>query len=127
AGEAAFGTVLQSVGGSGGFAGAGSGFSITPLIPLGKRVRLVAGDQYHNASGSGGAVQFNDTGSIQIATAGNNAVAVLAQSVGGGGGIVANAQSQLHGEDGVDASINPTHATDTLSDGGAVTVNLGGS
>src|SRR5690606_30492856 len=44
--EAAFGAILQSVGGSGGFAGAGSHVGIRPDIPDGRIMSLKGGDQY---------------------------------------------------------------------------------
>lgn len=126
-GEAAFGTLLQSVGGSGGFAGAGSRYGISPFVPDGQRMRLAGGDaQNQQAGGTGAGVALNDTGGLQVATAGNNAIGVMVQSVGGGGGIVANAQSQVENGN-VDANIYPTSASSEATDGGEVSVNLPGA
>ncbi len=128
-GEAGFGAVLQSVGGSGGFAGAGSSIRLAvfedpiPAIDL-----TTGGDETNASNGVGGAVQFQDQGSIQIGTSGNNAFGILAQSVGGGGGIMANSQSQFVNSGGINASIYGTQQEVAgQSDGGAVTVNFGGS
>jgi len=124
-GEAAFGAVLQSVGGSGGFAAAGSSYGISLDIPTTQRMQLSAGDSGQTAAGSGGNVTVRDSGAMHISTSGNNAVGLLAQSVGGGGGIVANAQSQLKGGDGLEVKIHTTQATHSASNGGQVSLELG--
>jgi hypothetical protein len=86
AGEGAMGIVLQSIGGGGGLAGSGSQFALGAAIPnitLGFSISAGGGT---GSSGSGGSVTM--TGPIGIATVGNNAYGVLAQSIGGGGGLV---------------------------------------
>jgi uncharacterized protein YhjY with autotransporter beta-barrel domain len=91
AGEAAHAVLLQSVGGGGGFAGAGSSIGISVVRQALPSISLGAGGG-PGASGEGGKVVFNDQGTVAITTRGNNAFGVLAQSVGGGGGIVSLSQ-----------------------------------
>jgi hypothetical protein len=123
-GEGGFGAVLQSVGGSGGYAGSGSGQTLG-LGPLAMpATQLVSGSQASYNSGGGGTVAFQDQGSITFNTYGNNAFGILAQSIGGGGGIIANSQAQLASS--VQTSIYGSKPfSDSVSDGGAVNVTLG--
>jgi len=77
-GTAAFGIMAQSVGGGGGFSNSGGsmgGYDTT--FTLGG-----AG----GAAGKGGNVTVTLAGKAAITTAGDNAIAIFAQSVGGGGG-----------------------------------------
>lgn len=123
-GEGGFGAVLQSVGGSGGYAGSGTGQTLgvgTFTLPA---TQLVSGSQASYNSGGGGTVAFQDQGSITFNTYGNNAFGILAQSIGGGGGIIANSQAQLSSS--VQTSIYGSKPfSDSVSDGGAVNVTLG--
>jgi autotransporter-associated beta strand protein len=92
-GEAAHAVLLQSVGGGGGLAGAGSSFDLSnvrrTVVP---KTSLGAGGG-PGASGAGDTVTFNDQGTIAIKTSGNNAFGIVAQSIGGGG-IVAVSQAE---------------------------------
>ena len=74
-GDRAYGILAQSVGGGGGVGGTGDGIN---------RAAVVVG-AHGGAGGNGGSVQVTDTGGIT--TFGNGADGILAQSVGGGGGI----------------------------------------
>ncbi|WP_238119198.1 MULTISPECIES: autotransporter outer membrane beta-barrel domain-containing protein [unclassified Xanthobacter] len=87
AGDAAMAVFLQSVGGGGGVAG--DGFTLTPgILQFGGDVSLSAGGS--GVIGDGGAVTFDAANLpyLTIATSGANAYGILAQSIGGGGGLV---------------------------------------
>ena len=71
-GYASNGIVLQSIGGGGGAAGSAGG-----LISVG-------GNSTYSYDASGGAIDFSNTG--HVATHGDAAVGIMAQSIGGGGG-----------------------------------------
>jgi uncharacterized protein YhjY with autotransporter beta-barrel domain len=94
-GAAADGVVLQSIGGSGGIAGAGSSLFVGAFEKSGS-LTLSAGGGL-GSSGAGGAVTFNEQGGIDspivISTTGNDSFGILAQSIGGGGGIVTSQPS----------------------------------
>ncbi|GHB16202.1 autotransporter outer membrane beta-barrel domain-containing protein [Salinicola rhizosphaerae] len=79
-GDRAFGIVAQSIGGGGGIGGAASTDSL---------LSVELGSDALGASGNGGQV-FVDVTSGSIATSGEGAHAIIAQSVGGGGGIAGN-------------------------------------
>ncbi|NOZ32851.1 MAG: hypothetical protein GXP01_07220, partial [Alphaproteobacteria bacterium] len=74
AGVRSHGIILQSIGG-------GGGALFTDLDPAGIALHLS-----NECSGSGGDITFHQQGAIQIA--GDGAYGVLAQSLGGGGGMV---------------------------------------
>jgi uncharacterized protein YhjY with autotransporter beta-barrel domain len=118
-GDGADGVVLQSIGGGGGLGGAGSSWWTSNGTPSQTgTLTLVAGGG-SNASGNGNTVTFNsDGGSVPITTNGNGAFGILAQSIGGGGGLV---------------SATPTVTSPTIQlggegsgNGGTVNVNLSG-
>lgn len=124
-GEAAFGTVLQSVGGGGGFAGAGTSVRVAVADDPIPAIKLSTGQARNTSQGNGGAVTLQDNGALRITTQGNNAFGVLAQSVGGGGGIVINSQNQ-QATAGIDTSIfGSTPEPGAQADGGTVTASLG--
>lgn len=124
-GEAAFGTVLQSVGGGGGFAGAGTSIRVALADDPIPAIKLSTGQAQNTSEGNGGAVALQDDGALRITTQGNNAFGVLAQSVGGGGGIVVNSQNQQVTA-GVNTSIfGSTPEFGAQADGGTVTAILG--
>jgi hypothetical protein len=88
-GAGAHGIVAQAIGGGGGFAGdSGQPFS------LGLPASVANGA---HASGNGGPVVVNLGTGTSVTTNGANAQAVVAQSVGGGGGIVAGAMGSAGG------------------------------
>jgi hypothetical protein len=112
-GDRAFGFVAQSIGGGGGLGGAGDSSNFN-FIKLGGHT---------GAAGSGGAVTLDITEKTTITTAGRGSHAIIAQSIGGGGGIAG------------DLSAGPfnTSASGTNSDGGgggnggSVSVSVNGS
>ncbi len=106
AGDGAYGVFAQSVGGGGGFAGDMSNISTTS--PTLTNLVIFAGN------GTGGATTVN-LQNAAIATSGNYAAGILAQSVGGGGGVLAqDNQLQIGSGGGTGA-------------GGVVTIGLVGS
>jgi uncharacterized protein YhjY with autotransporter beta-barrel domain len=90
-GDVADGIVLQSIGGGGGIASAGSSKWDQSLGILGQplpTLTLISGAS-SGISGDGGAVNFNQANTpLTISTSGLNSFGILAQSVGGGGGII---------------------------------------
>jgi uncharacterized protein YhjY with autotransporter beta-barrel domain len=112
AGDAAYGILAQSIGGGGGVGGAGGttpgSSSSLPSVPA--LVVLNLGG-YVGAWGDGGNVTV--TGNT-IVTAGADAYAILAQSIGGGGGVASLAS------DGTGGSLN-------LQVGGTVGANGNGN
>jgi hypothetical protein len=81
-GQAAVGQVVQSIGGGGGTDGMAGN-----IVATGQPFNNFVGgtNSMGSFSGSGGAVQFQN--SATISTAGDNALGVLVQSIGGGGGL----------------------------------------
>ncbi|HEY9348719.1 MAG TPA: hypothetical protein VIQ53_25545, partial [Inquilinus sp.] len=128
-GDAADGVDLQSIGGGGGIAGAGSSLFVGTGVgnwQLSKTLTLSAGGG-QAASGSGGAVSFapSSTGDtpIAISTTGNDSFGILAQSIGGGGGLVTSQQSSS-APGGPTLTIGGA-SSDQSNVGGAVSVTLG--
>lgn len=83
-GEAAAAIVLQSIGGGGGAAGQGATLSGS-LGPADTSMHLSVGGG-SGASGHGNTVTF-DGSAMTIITTGDNAAGLIAQSIGGGGGL----------------------------------------
>ncbi|CAB3897953.1 hypothetical protein LMG26686_04336 [Achromobacter mucicolens] len=81
-GDSAYGLVAQSIGGGGGIAMAGS--TASAANPGSQRFNLHAGGA--GVAGAGGTVNLS-TG-LNLNTHGDRAIGVIAQSIGGGGGIV---------------------------------------
>ncbi|RDJ27020.1 hypothetical protein DWF00_08395 [Bosea caraganae] len=86
-GDLSFGILAQSVGGGGGHGGA----TLTASAPTGGGFLLTlgasAGGQNWGDSQSGGTVNATVSGTGKISTSGDYAAGILAQSVGGGGGL----------------------------------------
>jgi hypothetical protein len=76
-GDRAYGIVAQSIGGGGGIGGAGSASNLTSVVLGGQ----------DGAAGNGGSVTLDITEGSSMNTRGDGAHAVVAQSIGGGGGI----------------------------------------
>src|SRR5690606_8558008 len=76
-GDRAHGVLIQSIGGGGGLGGAGSINNLTS-VALGGR---------GGAAGNGGQIDFMLTDASAISTSGDGAYGIVAQSIGGGGGI----------------------------------------
>ena len=119
-GDGSYAIIAQSIGGGGGVGGdtvnaAGSGSTLDLTVGIG------------GAGGNGnygGAVTVTNSG--DIVTYGNNALGILAQSIGGGGGRggSATAQSNLTGDGNTfDLNVSVGGNGAGASDGGAVTVN----
>lgn len=122
--DAAHGVVLQSIGGGGGFGATGSVTAPNSdnITSTGVDVRLGGGN---NAVGSGGAVNLIGDGLLQVQTSGEAAIGVLAQSVGGGGGL---ASAQIPGSVHVGGNFDPDFGNSNFMNGGETTVlfNAGG-
>ena len=112
-GNGAWGILAQSIYGGGGLAG-------DPSLPIGP---LTANTVWtsNGVSVQAGAVNVDVAGSIT--TTGANAHGVVAQSVGGGGGI-ANSSGNTSLALGNSAAINGTEEGKYAADGGAVTVKV---
>jgi uncharacterized protein YhjY with autotransporter beta-barrel domain len=123
-GQAADGVILQSIGGGGGIAGAGSSLFASGFEQSGTLSLSAGGGAF--ASGAGGAVTFAPSAPdtpIAISTTGNDSFGILAQSIGGGGGIVT---SQPSSSASPTLTIGGSGQFYNSSDGGAVNVTLGG-
>jgi len=86
-GTSAYGVILQSIGGGGGVVGAGS--SVAPTAPEGNGPDIRVGGA--NSDGKGNDV--TSTANVTITTYGANAFGIVAQSIGGGGGIATSEQT----------------------------------
>ncbi|TSD90203.1 autotransporter outer membrane beta-barrel domain-containing protein [Mycobacterium sp. KBS0706] len=127
-GDAADGVILQSIGGGGGIGGAGSSYwtqnnrpEVPALAPDGspnQPLNLNVGGG-GKANGTGDTVTFDSSnGPVSIATSGYNSFGILAQSIGGGGGLVSATRS-------TSTQITQLGGLGT-GNGGAVNVTLGG-
>jgi uncharacterized protein with beta-barrel porin domain len=134
AGDGAYGAEAQSLGGGGGDGGAATAKSLT--VPSGDTVptEISADISVGGSGGSGGGGNVTVDNSGQIATAGNGAYGVEAQSIGGGGGNggAATANSVLGGP--TDSGTAGTYSADVAvggsggagGNGGNVTVENNG-
>ncbi|HWB50583.1 MAG TPA: hypothetical protein VG651_15850 [Stellaceae bacterium] len=124
-GDYATGVVAQSIGGGGGVYGGGSAAPVTDPLGTGSNVTLKLGSSATSSfplatqPGDGGSVLFDYPG-LNIGTTGNGAFGVLAQSIGGGGGVAAVGGPATVAQLGAS-----TIDTTTIGNGGSVTVNLG--
>lgn len=113
-GESGHGIVLQSIGAGGGLTGAGStgpaGGASTATRTIDLRLGGASG-----SSGNGGNVLVNNP-ILNIRTAGMGAYGLIAQSVGGGGGLATGS--------GVLPSLSGLGGQGSSGDGGSITVNL---
>ncbi len=107
----AHGIVAQSIGGGGGFA-------------VGGRVNFSSdgGGGAGGGHGDGGTVTLMLEGSTEITTAGDGAYGILAQSIGGGGGIAGDLSSVQSYKTG---TVDNIHSNS--GDGGAVSINADGT
>lgn len=105
-GDRSIGVIAQSIGGGGGIVSVGTATNTTSV-------------QMGGASGNGGTVSVDLQGSL--ITRGAGAHGVVAQSIGGGGGIVGDTAQAI----GFDAS-GFTPGTNSSSNGGTVAVTLVG-
>ncbi|MGN6311228.1 MAG: hypothetical protein ACTHNN_16935 [Xanthobacteraceae bacterium] len=116
-GQNAFGIVAQSIGGGGGIAGLTTRPGLVTLQSISSPNTVLSHPN------DGGAVTVTVAGATQ--TKGNGAIGVLAQSIGGGGGIAGDSSAAQYGG----AMIGNAGLTASTGNGGAVTVNVdsGGS
>ncbi len=129
AGYGATAVVAQSIGGGGGVGGEGSVNNVTNLS-LGVSYTGSGG-----VAGSGGAVTVTNGSGTQIVTVGDDAYGVLAQSIGGGGGVgsAGCTNSASAGASGLSATqcLGNTNASASggivpWTDSSSFSVNLGG-
>lgn len=103
------GIVAQSVGGGGGIAGLSTQPGMTTLKPVASS----------SEEGDGNAVNLSIEGTI--ATSGNGAAGILAQSVGGGGGLTGDQSAARY----TTSLIQSAGLTGGTGNGGPVTVSIG--
>lgn len=108
-GDSAHGLVVQSIGGGGGIAMAGS--TASAANPGSQQFDLHAGSA--GVGGTGGAINVS-TG-LNLNTYGDRAIGVIAQSIGGGGGIVTS---------GTATGVGTTVLGGGNSNGGSVSLDL---
>tara|TARA_R100000027_G_scaffold67664_2_gene67574 strand:- start:542 stop:3523 length:2982 start_codon:yes stop_codon:yes gene_type:complete len=115
-GDAAHAIVLQSIGGGGGVGGQGSSLDLATGSPDPAISLSVGGGQ--DSEGVAGAVQLN--GTVNISTTGWASYGILAQSIGGGGGLAWTP------EEGQDLEVNPIQVggNGSLGDSGGVSITL---
>ncbi len=118
-GNGAFGILAQSISGGGGLVGVSQGVALDYSI-LG--VRNESRDQY-SYIGSAGAVSIALPADTAINTAGTGAHGILAQSIGGGGGVVTSYQ---YGQTPKLVGTSFSGSPDSLGNAGAVTVSTNG-
>lgn len=116
-GDRAYGILAESVGGGGGVGGTGDGINLGAVVVGGKG----------GAGGNGGTVQVTDTGGIT--TYGNGAAGILAQSIGGGGGLGGDAAgSNPHlGSRAITVGVGVGGAAGEAGNGEGVTISSTGS
>jgi hypothetical protein len=102
-GRLANGVILQSVGGGGGLA-------LTNTVP--ENIKLTLNN---SNTGNGGNITFDQKGDIVVN--GKGSIAVLAQSLGGGGGLVDRLFANTAGGRGVSGNITLNLDGDVLADG----------
>ncbi|MGC7405730.1 autotransporter outer membrane beta-barrel domain-containing protein [Pandoraea pneumonica] len=113
-GQNAHGIVAQSVGGGGGIAGLTTAPGLVTLASV-NNTFSVAG------ANDGGTVEVTVDGSVR--TTGNGAAGVLAQSVGGGGGLAGDAAAVTYGLD----MIRAANVSGAVGAGNTVRVDASGS
>lgn len=118
--------LAQSVGGGGGLTDLASSSVKAPGIPTGPAVAmphltLSLGNSSGPSAGDGGAVKVDNTGAL--ATTGNHAYGILAQSISGGGGILHAGNAANMVDPGAAITVYSTES----GRGGDVTVTAGPS
>ncbi|WP_158969793.1 autotransporter outer membrane beta-barrel domain-containing protein [Chachezhania sediminis] len=113
-GDAAHAVVLQSIGGGGGVAGQGSSANTGGAGTVDLSIAGVYPD------GAGGNVTVSNA-VLTVTTAGDNAYGLLAQSIGGGGGLIFAQDAAM----AADVSLNVnSYEQPNMSPGGAVSITL---
>jgi uncharacterized protein YhjY with autotransporter beta-barrel domain len=122
-GDNAHGIVAQSIGGGGGAGGTARSRSLS-IPKLSNKTLSIALGGSGGASGDGGTVSV--TRNAAVTTAGEGAIGILAQSVGGGGGEAHHALGQSDTQDGNPGGSGPS--TGGGAEGaGLLAFSLGGS
>ena len=123
-GSDAMGILAQSIGGGGGSGGAGSASASSPNLGMdtGSSVDVTLGVGGDAGEGStGGAVQVSNGVGSSVVTYGTNAKAILAQSVGGGGGTAGGGSASASGDSYI-GNLSIGGRGGSGNDGGTVTV-----
>lgn len=113
-GETAHGVVLQSIGGGGGVANVGSSRTFSGSISAATPGSSLGG---RDSAGTGGVVSYD--AQVDVTTSGNHAFGLVAQSIGGGGGIATLEKSNFN----YLGAIESTHEASAYN-GGAVNIDL---
>ena len=112
------GMVLQSIGGGGGVAGSGNSLSLGAGVYTGFDNFWVGGGG--GTTGNGGSVTTGSSFAVTIQTSGSNAFGILAQSIGGSGGLAFSPGPAYEGT----YSLGPIDNVGAAGNGGAVTLTL---
>ena len=124
-GDGALGVVAQSIGGGGGIGGSASAssYSINPETSVSVSVAL---GRSGGSGGDGDKAAITNSGAVS--TAGDLATAMLAQSIGGGGGIggAATSTAVAYGESSFSAALSLGGAGGSGGNAGDVNVTNGG-
>ncbi len=110
--------VMQSIGAGGGIGGAGT----SSENAFASSINLQVGGNALS-SGSGGQVTINENSVLTLATNNDHSYGILAQSIGGGGGLGAVVDPQFTSIAGTQSATGGT----SRSEGGNVTLSLGAS
>ncbi len=127
-GNDATGIVAQSIGGGGGTGGSGNASASSPNLgdDTGKAIDLTIGVGGTGGTGNtGGAVTVVNKATGYILTQGSTSKAILAQSIGGGGGAATGGQASSSG-DTFDGNLTIGGNGGSGNDGGTVNVTNGG-
>ncbi len=133
AGNDSMGLLLQSIGGGGGNGGSTLAKTLALSFPLDPDIPTIAFTSAIGGTGglggSGGNIYFDNSGTIS--TIGSNAFALLAQSVGGGGGnggdSTAGANLYGNAEYTLNSSISLGGSGGVAGDGGQINISNSGS
>ncbi|GAB5378320.1 MAG: hypothetical protein AcusKO_47820 [Acuticoccus sp.] len=122
-GDGSFAIYAQSVGGGGGAGGDGAGLSDTDddtQTTKNAKLAINVGGQ-GGSTGDGGAVSVTVGDDTAVSTAGTSAIAVMAQSIGGGGGVGGA------GATGLSGTVTVGGSGSSSGNGDAVTVSSNGT
>ena len=117
-GDRAYGLVAQSIGGGGGMAGAGDGGKLSSVAFGGS----------DGANGDGEKVSVSLNAGSSISTTGDGAHGIIAQSIGGGGGIAGDTRTGIDLDSYKDWQSSTADGNGgSTGDGGEVDVNVNGN
>ncbi|ALM81604.1 hypothetical protein ASB57_00250 [Bordetella sp. N] len=121
-GDSAYGLVLQSIGGGGGIGIAGD--SDSAANPGKQQFSLTLGGR-NGASGNGGTIDV--TTGLGMNTYGDRAIGLLAQSIGGGGGVVTTGAASGLGALSLGGSSGSANTVNVNITGGSITTRGNGA